>query len=44
MNILYGKSQNLKIDTIQMMRDGLSITLGESFSAEEFENLAYTIE
>ncbi|WP_085833292.1 helix-turn-helix domain-containing protein [Clostridium merdae] len=38
-NILYGKSQNPKILTIKMLCDGLNITLGEFFSAKEFDNL-----
>ena len=38
-NILYGKSKNPKIVTIKMLCDGLGITLGEFFSAPEFESL-----
>ncbi len=38
-NILYGKSLNPKIMTIKMICDGLGITLGEFFSAPEFDAL-----
>lgn len=38
-NILYGKSQNLKLITIKMICDGLDITLGEFFSTPEFDSL-----
>ncbi|WP_366937318.1 helix-turn-helix transcriptional regulator [uncultured Allofournierella sp.] len=38
-NILYGKSQNPKLITIKMICDGLDITLGEFFSAPEFDGL-----
>jgi len=38
-NILYGKSQNPKIETIKMICDGLDITLGEFFSTPEFDSL-----
>ena len=38
-NILYGKSQNPKLITIKMLCDGLGITLGEFFSAPEFDAL-----
>lgn len=38
-NILYGKSQNPKLLTIKMICDGLDITLGEFFSAPEFDRL-----
>jgi len=38
-NILYGKSLNPKLLTIKMLCDGLEITLGEFFSAPEFESL-----
>ena len=38
-NILYGKSQNPKLLTIKMICDGLGITLGEFFSAPEFDAL-----
>lgn len=42
-NILYGRSQNPKIETIKMVCDGLGITLGEFFSTEEFDSLEQTI-
>ena len=42
-NILYGKSKNPKIITIKMLCDGLEITLGEFFGADEFENLEQEI-
>lgn len=38
-NILYGKSQNPKIETIKLLCDGLGITLGEFFSTKEFDGL-----
>ena len=38
-NILYGKSKNPKVITIKMICDGLGITLGEFFSAPEFDSL-----
>ena len=38
-NILYGKSQNPKLLTIKLICDGLGITLGEFFSAPEFDAL-----
>ncbi len=38
-NILYGKSRNPKLITIKMICDGLDITLGEFFSAPEFDRL-----
>lgn len=38
-NILYGKSQNPKIETIKMICDGLGITLGEFFTTDEFNAL-----
>ena len=38
-NILYGKSQNPKLITIEMICDGLDITLGEFFSTPEFDVL-----
>ena len=43
-NILYGRSQNPKIETIKMVCDGLGITLGEFFSTEEFDSLEQTIQ
>ena len=43
-NILYGKSQNPKIETIKMMCDGLGITLGEFFSTKEFDKLEQTVQ
>lgn len=42
-NILYGKSNDPKILTIKKICDGLDITLGEFFSAEEFRNLEQVI-
>lgn len=42
-NILYGKSQNPKIVTIKCLCDGLGITLGEFFSAGEFDGLEQEI-
>lgn len=42
-NILYGKSQNLKLLTVKMICDGLDITLGEFFSTEEFDCLEQEI-
>ncbi len=38
-NILYGKSKNPKLITIKMICDGLDMTLGEFFSAPEFDSL-----
>ncbi len=38
-NILYGKSLNPKLITIKSLCDGLDITLGEFFSAPEFDAL-----
>ncbi len=38
-NILCGKSQNPKLITIKTLCDGLDITLGEFFSAPEFDGL-----
>lgn len=38
-NVLYGKSLNPKIQTIKIICDGLDISLGEFFTAKEFENL-----
>jgi len=38
-NILYGKSRNPKLVTIKLLCDGLEMTLGEFFSAEEFDSL-----
>ncbi len=38
-NILYGKSQNPKLQTIQMICDGLDITLAQFFDTEEFNSL-----
>lgn len=43
-NILYGKSQNPKIETIKMICDGLGITLGEFFSTKEFDELEPSIQ
>ncbi len=42
-NILYGKSHNPKLLTIKMICDGLDITLGEFFSAPEFDSLEQEI-
>ena len=42
-NIIYGKSQNPKIITIKMLCDGFGITLGEFFSAPEFDSLEQEI-
>lgn len=42
-NILYGKSNDPKILTIKKICDGLDITLGEFFSAEEFDHLEQEI-
>ncbi len=42
-NILYGKSKNPKIEAIKLLCDGLGITLGEFFSAEEFDALEQSI-
>ena len=42
-NILYGKSHNPKLLTIKMICDGLDITLGEFFSASEFDSLEQEI-
>ena len=42
-NILYGKSLNPKLLTIKMICDGLDITLGEFFSAPEFDALEQEI-
>ena len=36
-NILYGKSRNPKLLTIKLICDGLGITLGQFFTAPEFE-------
>ncbi|MBQ2830854.1 MAG: helix-turn-helix transcriptional regulator [Oscillospiraceae bacterium] len=42
--ILYGRSQNPKLLTIKILCDGLGITLGEFFSAPEFDELEQEIE
>ena len=42
-NILYGKSQNPKIETIKMLCDGLEIILGKFFSTKDFDNLEQSI-
>lgn len=42
-NILYGKSRNPKLETIKLLCDGLGITLGEFFSAPEFDGLEQTV-
>lgn len=42
-NILYGKSQNPKLETIKMICDGLGITLGDFFDTVEFNQLEQTI-
>ena len=38
-NILYGKSRNPKLATIKMICDGMDLTLGDFFSAPEFDSL-----
>ena len=43
-NILYGKSNNPKIATLKKLCDGLEITLGEFFSAPEFDALEQEIQ
>ena len=43
-NILYGKSQNPKLLTIKLICDGLGITLGQFFTAPEFDNLEQELE
>lgn len=43
-NIISGKSENPGIATIKKICDGLEITLGEFFSATEFDNLEQEIE
>ncbi len=43
-NILYGKSRNPKLLTIKIICDGLDITLGEFFSAPEFDTLEQEIQ
>ena len=42
-NILYGKSQNPKLVTIQKICDGLGLTLREFFSTPEFDALEQEI-
>ena len=42
-NILYGKSRNPGVVTLKMLCDGLGITLGEFFSAPEFDALEQEI-
>ena len=42
-NLLYGKSLNPKIVTINMICDGLNITLREFFSTSEFDGLEQEI-
>ena len=42
-SIFYGKSMNPKILTIKKLCDGLDITLGEFFSAPEFDELEQEI-
>ena len=42
-NILYGKSRNPKLITIKTICDGLDLTLGEFFSAPEFDSLEQQI-
>ena len=42
-NILYGKSRNPKLLTIKLICDGLGITLGQFFTAPEFDNLEHFI-
>ena len=47
-NILYGKSRNPKLLTIKLICDGLGITLGitlgQFFTAPEFDNLEQELE
>ena len=38
-NILYGKSKNPKIATINIICDGVNISLKEFFDSPEFDNL-----
>lgn len=42
-NILYGKSENPKVETVKLLCDGLGITLGEFFGTKEFDELEQTI-
>ena len=41
--ILYDRSRNPKIITLKIICDGLDITLGQFFSATEFDNLEQEI-
>ena len=43
-NILYGKSRNPQLLTIKLICDGLGITLGQFFTAPEFDNLEQELE
>ena len=43
-HILYGKSRNPKLLTIKLICDGLGITLGQFFTAPEFDNLEQELE
>lgn len=42
-NILYGKSNNPKLQTIKILCDGFGITLKEFFDTPEFDSLEQTI-
>lgn len=42
-NILYGRSQNPGIVTLKTLCDGLGMTLGEFFTAPEFDTLEQEI-
>lgn len=42
-SILYGRSQNPTLLTIQMICDGLDITLSEFFDTEEFNHLEQAV-
>ena len=43
-SILYGNSQNPGVVTIKKLCDGLGITLGQFFSAPEFDGLEQEIQ
>ena len=43
-NILYGKSHNPKLLTLNMICDGLNLTLGEFFSTPEFDALEQEVQ
>lgn len=42
-NMMSAKRKDIKISTIKKLCDGLEITLGEFFSAPEFDNLEQEI-